>query len=223
MDDTEQKAAINYELLVEDALRTVVRGSLALVEHEGLPGESHFYITFQTTAEGVQMSETLKAANPNEMTIVLQHQFWDLHVSESHFSVTLSFSGVHHNLNIPFAAVTHFNDPSVGFGLQFSAPEVLDALPEEEDSAPAADKKIAQRIKISPRPLCHQTAQTWLPFMAGKIMVTGQKSSLLTVFAKTLPQRNKSFHNCLALSCQAFFYNAQNAQIRGMTDGGFRL
>ena len=147
MDDTEQKAAINYELLVEDALRTVVRGSLALVEHEGLPGESHFYITFQTTAEGVQMSETLKAANPNEMTIVLQHQFWDLHVSESHFSVTLSFSGVHYNLNIPFAAVTHFNDPSVGFGLQFSAPDALDALPEEEDSAPATNKTDSPKDK----------------------------------------------------------------------------
>ena len=149
MDDTEQKAAINYELLVEDALRTVVRGSLALVEHEGLPGESHFYITFQTTAEGVQMSETLKAANPNEMTIVLQHQFWDLHVSESHFSVTLSFSGVHHNLNIPFAAVTHFNDPSVGFGLQFSAPDALDDLP-EEDSAPAANKTDSPKDKNIP-------------------------------------------------------------------------
>lgn len=133
MDDTEQKAAIDYELLVEDALRTVVRGSLALVEHEGLPGDSHFYISFQTTADGVQMSETLKAANPQEMTIVLQHQFWDLHVSESHFSVTLSFSGVHHNLNVPFSAITHFNDPSVGFGLQFSAPDALEAL--QQDTA----------------------------------------------------------------------------------------
>ena len=133
MDDTEQKAAIDYELLVEDALRTVVRGSLALVEHEGLPGDSHFYISFQTTADGVQMSETLKAANPQEMTIVLQHQFWDLHVSESHFSVTLSFSGVHHNLSVPFSAVTHFNDPSVGFGLQFSAPDALEAL--QQDTA----------------------------------------------------------------------------------------
>ena len=131
MDDTEQKAAIDYELLVEDALRTVVRGSLALVEHEGLPGDSHFYISFQTTADGVQMSETLKAANPQEMTIVLQHQFWDLHVRESNFSVTLSFSGVHHNLNVPFSAVTHFNDPSVGFGLQFSAPDGLEGLQQD--------------------------------------------------------------------------------------------
>ena len=138
MDDTEQKAAIDYELLVEDALRTVVRGSPALAEHEGLPGDSHSHITFQTTADGVQMSETLKAANPQEMTIVLQHQFWDLHVSEAHFSVTLSFSGVHHNLNVPFSAVTHFNDPSVGFGLQFSAPGSLEAL-QQDRSVPLVE------------------------------------------------------------------------------------
>ena len=144
MDDTEPKAAINYELLVEDALRTVVRGSLALVEHEGLPGDSHFYITFQTTADGVQMSETLKAANPREMTIVLQHQFWDLNVSESHFSVTLSFSGVHHNLNIPFSAVTHFNDPSVGFGLQFSTADQLDSLQQDGKAALTEVTDIAQ-------------------------------------------------------------------------------
>jgi hypothetical protein len=144
MDDTEPKAAINYELLVEDALRTVVRGSLALVEHEGLPGDSHFYITFQTTADGVQMSETLKAANPKEMTIVLQHQFWDLNVSESHFSVTLSFSGVHHNLNIPFSAVTHFNDPSVGFGLQFSTADQLDSLQQDGKIALTEVTDIAQ-------------------------------------------------------------------------------
>ena len=144
MDDTEPKAAINYELLVEDALRTVVRGSLALVEHEGLPGDSHFYITFQTTADGVQMSETLKTANPKEMTIVLQHQFWDLNVSESHFSVTLSFSGVHHNLNIPFSAVTHFNDPSVGFGLQFSTADQLDSLQQDGKIALTEVTDIAQ-------------------------------------------------------------------------------
>jgi hypothetical protein len=144
MDDTEPKAAINYELLVEDALRTVVRGSLALVEHEGLPGDSHFYITFQTTADGVQMSKTLKAANPQEMTIVLQHQFWDLNVSESHFSVTLSFSGVHHNLNIPFSAVTHFNDPSVGFGLQFSTADQLNSPQQDGKAALTEVTDIAQ-------------------------------------------------------------------------------
>ncbi len=140
MDDKELSGAINYELLVEDALRTVVRGALAVAEHEGLPGESHFYITFQTGAEGVQMAESLRSANPQEMTIVLQHQFWDLSVSASHFSVTLSFSGVQHNLNIPFSAVTHFTDPSVGFGLQFSVPDDEDAG-DESAASPATDDR----------------------------------------------------------------------------------
>ena len=122
MSDSEGTSSINYELLVEDSLRTVVRGALAIVQEYGLPGECHFYITFRTQAEGVEMEESLKNSNPNEMTIVLQHQFWDLTVEEDHFSVGLSFSGVQHNLLIPFSAVTHFTDPSVGFGLQFSDP-----------------------------------------------------------------------------------------------------
>ena len=122
MSDSGLTSSINYELLVEDSLRTVVRGALAIVQEYGLPGECHFYITFRTQANGVEMDESLKSGNPNEMTIVLQHQFWDLTVEEDHFSVGLSFSGVQHNLLIPFSAVTHFTDPSVGFGLQFSDP-----------------------------------------------------------------------------------------------------
>jgi len=112
--------SINYELLVEDALRTVVRGALSIVEHAGLPGDTHFYISFKTDFDGVDISDELRSANPAEMTIVLQHQFWDLHVADDHFTVTLSFSGVPQKLVVPFAAVTHFNDPSVGFGLQFT-------------------------------------------------------------------------------------------------------
>ncbi len=137
MDDKGDAGSINYELLVEDSLRTVVKGALAIVEHAGLPGDSHFYITFRTTSDGVQMSDTLKAANPEEMTIVLQHQFWDLAVNETHFSVTLSFSGVHHNLNIPFSAVTHFTDPSVGFSLQFSHTDEEGVSSDSEKAATA--------------------------------------------------------------------------------------
>ena len=120
MSDSDQTSSINYELLVEDSLRTVVRGALAIVQEYGLLGESHFYITFRTQADGVQLDDTLKEGNPQEMTIVLQHQFWDLTVEENQFSVGLSFSGVQYQLVIPFSAVTHFTDPSVGFGLQFS-------------------------------------------------------------------------------------------------------
>ena len=120
MSDSDQNSSINYELLVEDSLRTVVRGALAIAQEYGLPGECHFYITFRTQAVGVQLDDTLKHGNPEEMTIVLQHQFWDLTVEENQFSVGLSFSGIQHQLVIPFSAVTHFTDPSVGFGLQFS-------------------------------------------------------------------------------------------------------
>ena len=125
--------SINYELLVEDALRTVVRGALSIVEHTGLPGETHFYISYKTDFDGVEISDELRNANPAEMTIVLQHQFWDLHVADDHFTVTLSFSGVPQKLVVPFAAVTHFNDPSVGFGLQFTV------LADEEDSKADSD------------------------------------------------------------------------------------
>ena len=119
MSDSDQNSSINYELLVEDSLRAVVRGALAIVQEYGLPGECHFYITFRTQAVGVQLDDALKQGNPQEMTIVLQHQFWDLTVEENQFSVGLSFSGIQHKLVIPFSAVTHFTDPSVGFGLQF--------------------------------------------------------------------------------------------------------
>ncbi|HCD63472.1 MAG TPA: hypothetical protein DEQ51_02960, partial [Alphaproteobacteria bacterium] len=132
MSDSGLTSSINYELLVEDSLRTVVRGALAIVQEYGLPGECHFYITFRTQANGVEMDESLKSGNPNEMTIVLQHQFWDLTVEEDHFSVGLSFSGVQHNLLIPFSAVTHFTDPSVGFGLQFSDPNDSDQASDNE-------------------------------------------------------------------------------------------
>ena len=134
MSDSDQTSSINYELLVEDSLRTVVRGALAIVQEYGLLGESHFYITFSTQADGVQLDDTLKEGNPQEMTIVLQHQFWDLTVEEHQFSVGLSFSGVQYQLVIPFSAVTHFTDPSVGFGLQFSNPDEPQKQSDSENS-----------------------------------------------------------------------------------------
>ena len=120
-DDTANTAnGIDYEVLVEEALRDVVKSALKIAEKDGLPEEAHFYISFKTQITGVEMDSSLREINPDEMTIVLQHQYWDLVVSEELFGVTLSFSGVKQSLVIPFAAVTHFTDPSVGFGLQFS-------------------------------------------------------------------------------------------------------
>ena len=113
------QTGLNYELLVEDALRSVVRASLSIVEKVGLPGETHFYISFSTTHPGVEISDDLRAKHPENMTIVLQHQFGDLSVGTEGFSITLFFAGKPSPMVIPFQSITSFNDPSVGFGLQF--------------------------------------------------------------------------------------------------------
>ena len=113
------QTGLNYELLVEDALRSVVRTSLGIVEKVGLPGETHFYISFSTTHPGVEISDDLRTKHPENMTIVLQHQFGDLSVGIEEFSITLFFAGKPSPMVIPFQSITSFNDPSVGFGLQF--------------------------------------------------------------------------------------------------------
>jgi hypothetical protein len=108
-----------YDKMVERAMRTVVREALTRVATNGLPGQHHFYISFRTNFPGVRISDALHARFPEDMTIVLQHQFWGLAVHRESFEVTLSFSGVQEKLEIPFAAITGFVDPSVKFGLQF--------------------------------------------------------------------------------------------------------
>lgn len=111
---------INYETLVERALRRVVRDSLAIVAADGLPGNSHFYISFNTKSKGVKMADHLLAAHGDRMTIIVQHQFWDLRVRDNDFDITLSFNQQPEVLTIPFTAVTEFNDPAAGFALQFT-------------------------------------------------------------------------------------------------------
>ncbi|HZP78494.1 MAG TPA: ClpXP protease specificity-enhancing factor SspB [Pseudolabrys sp.] len=110
---------IRYDLLTQQALRGVVRTILTDVAKKGLPGEHHFYISFDTQADGVRMSQRLRTQYPQEMTIILQHQFWDLSVEDDRFEVALSFGGVSEKLAIPFEAIKGFFDPSVQFGLQF--------------------------------------------------------------------------------------------------------
>ena len=110
---------IRYDLLAQEALRGVLRTVLADAAKNGLPGDHHFFVTFDTSAEGVRLSQRMRAQYPQEMTIVLQHQFWDLTVSDEAFEVGLSFGGVPERLAVPFAAVKGFFDPSVEFGLQF--------------------------------------------------------------------------------------------------------
>ena len=110
---------IRYDLLTQQALRGVVRAVLTDAAKKGLPGEHHFYIAFDTKAEGVRLSDRLRSQYPEEMTIILQHQFWDLVVTEHGFEVGLSFGGIPEKLVIPFEAINGFFDPSVQFGLQF--------------------------------------------------------------------------------------------------------
>ena len=126
--------------LVPEALRGVVRAALKrAAAPAGLPGEHHFYITFRTRAPGVSGPPDILALYPDEMSIVLQHEFWDLAPGETFFSVTLKFSGQEKRLSIPYAAVTRFVDPSVGFGLEFEVPEAApSALPAPKPEPKAA-------------------------------------------------------------------------------------
>jgi hypothetical protein len=148
---------IRYDVLVQDALRGVVRKVMREVAEGGLPGEHHFYIAFDTTAPGVRMSSRLRQQHPEEMTIVLQHQFWDLAVSDHGFEVGLSFGGVPERLLVPFAAVKGFFDPSVQFGLQFDpasaakkedvGPERTEAPEEPAASVPALPTRREERAE----------------------------------------------------------------------------
>ncbi|GEO99784.1 SspB family protein [Methylobacterium haplocladii] len=126
---------IRYDLMVQDALRGVVKRVLTDAAREGLSGEHHFYVSFRTEAPGVRMSQRLREKYPQDMTIVLQHQFWDLGVTEHSFEVGLSFSGVPERLLVPFDALSGFFDPSVQFGLKFDLQEEGEAS-EETESAP---------------------------------------------------------------------------------------
>jgi hypothetical protein len=114
---------IRYDVLARDALRGVLRRVLTDAAEHGLPGEHHFFITFLSTAEGVKLSPRLLAQYPEEMTVILQHQFWDLVVTEDRFEVGLSFGGIPERLVVPFNSIKSFFDPSVQFGLQFDPSE----------------------------------------------------------------------------------------------------
>jgi uncharacterized protein len=119
---------IRYDVLARDALRGVLRKVLSDAAVHGLPGEHHFFITFISTAEGVKLSPRLLAQYPDEMTIILQHQFWDLVVHEDRFEVGLSFGGIPERLVVPFSAIKSFFDPSVQFGLQFEPSDSAEPL-----------------------------------------------------------------------------------------------
>ena len=141
---------LRYDRMVEGALRGVVREALEVTAEHGLPGSHHFYLTFRTEAPGVEMSEELRGQHPQEMTIVLQHQFWDLEVTEDAFSVTLRFSNQPQTLHVPFAALTAFVDPSVKFGLQFNVAALAGEPAVGEDGAVAAGSEAEMPAEVMP-------------------------------------------------------------------------
>lgn len=133
---------IRYDILTQEALRGVVRTVLTDAATNGLPGEHHFFINIDTRAEGVKLSPRLMAQYPEEMTIVLQHQFWDLTVQDDVFEVGLSFNGIPERLVVPLAAIKGFFDPSVQFGLQFAVEAELKGDEPEEEEEEADDAPV---------------------------------------------------------------------------------
>jgi len=156
---------IRYDILAQDALRGVVRKVLAEVSRTGLPGEHHFFIAFATRAPGVRISSRLLADYPEEMTIVLQHQFWDLTVTEHAFEVRLSFKNQTERLLVPFTAVKSFLDPSVQFGLQFEilgkpAPELAAVDNDEPAAGPSAELPRPALPRLVEKPAEEESPQT---------------------------------------------------------------
>ena len=129
---------MNYEQMTQLALRGVVRDAVRrVIREDGLPGAHHFYITFMTRYPGVDIDDGLAAKYPDEITIVLEHQYWDLNAYETEFEVTLKFGGIPKYLKVPYHAITRFHDPSVGFALQFDPPPEMDGSEPITQIAPA--------------------------------------------------------------------------------------
>lgn len=136
------RQSLPYEQWLDEGLRGVIRRALSYAAEHGLPGQHHFYISFATAAADVEVPPEVRARYPSEMTIVLQHQFWDLVVEEDAFAVTLKFQGRSNRLKVPFAAVTAFGDPSVNFGLQLRT--ALRQRDADARNVPAEDEEEAR-------------------------------------------------------------------------------
>jgi hypothetical protein len=143
---------IRYDLLVQDALKGVVRRVLSNAIRDGIPGEHHFYLSFRTREKGVRISQALRDKYPDEMTIVLQHQFWDLNVSDHGFEVGLSFKNVPERLYVPFEALMEFYDPSVQFGLKFEEMSETPQPAASESAKPEATAPPTGSVPALPKP-----------------------------------------------------------------------
>lgn len=166
---------IRYDILAQEALRGVMRKVLQEVARTGLPGGHHFFITFVTGAPGVRISSRLRERYPDQMTIVLQYQYWDLKVTETGFEVGLSFSDVPEKLEIPFSAVRGFYDPSVNFELEFDVkPEAVEpetkpvAVARKEATPRLAAAKPAEGSKPKPGEKVGEKQAEQEPAEAGK-------------------------------------------------------
>jgi len=139
---------MNYEQMTQLALRGVVRDAVRrVIREDGLPGAHHFYITFLTRYPGVEIDAGLAAKYPEEITIVLEHQYWDLNAYETEFEVTLKFGGIPKYLKVPYHAITRFHDPSVGFALQFDPPPEMDESETVTQIPPAKPSAAAPKTK----------------------------------------------------------------------------
>ena len=149
-DAPEPEDLIRYDILAQEALRGVVKKVLQEVARTGLPGEHHFYVTFDTNWNGVRMSSRMKEKYPEEMTIVVQHQFWDLETTDHGFSIGLSFDNIPETMLVPYSAIRGFFDPSVQFGLQFEAVDEdgEEILPEAE----LLDTDAGENVSALPAP-----------------------------------------------------------------------
>jgi len=177
---------IRYDLLTQQALRAVVRRVLSDVAKTGsLPGEHHFYVTFDTRSPGVKLSPRLREQYPEEMTIVLQHQFWDLAVTDTHFEVALSFNGISEKLHVPLEAIKGFFDPSVQFGLQF---ETATEGPRE---IPAATEKPAEEAPKPGKPRRKPTVAEPEPPAAIGPAIPGKFEPAKTESAKAEPAKSE--------------------------------
>ncbi len=146
------KDLLRYDKMIESAMRGVVRQAVSEAAKHGLPGAHHFYISFRTDHPGTVVPDYLKSRYPQEMTIVLQYQFWGLEVEEEQFSVTLSFNNVHERLTVPFQAVTVFADPAAKFTLPFQA------SPAQAGQAPAAVSDLPAKPDAPPPPSAEEPA-----------------------------------------------------------------
>ena len=146
---------IRYDLLVQDALRSVVKKVLSDAARNGLPGDHHFNISFKTRAQGVNIPSSIKQRYPEEMAIILQHEFWDLVVGAEQFEVSLNFSRKPERLTIPFDAITGFSDPSVPFGFKLEPRGAVDATQAPKEApvpVPAPQREPAAKSGRSARP-----------------------------------------------------------------------